>query len=525
MSNLIKSAKEYQNKQQWEKAIGLYEKYLLENKGDEEVYLLYAECHMQLRNIPRVKELLLEAKSLFPKNEEILSKITHTYFLLNENHNALINAQELVDMNNTNPRNYFLLGKAYSLTGETDKAKVNFEKGLEHQHHMPFNELLKKIQQGFSENPEEVHTEYVFIKGKNNYGSLLHTYRREKYFTKIFKKNKRSQREETFYKELSQKFPLLKKHIPNYIDSQVLDNILYLTMEMVEGVTPDLESEHMKDVIKASQKITAIPYKKIPKKYSPQLASFYLKNVPNPVVIFFTQIHQASYNEKLFSSLYKLLDQHNYPKSVIPVIQQLEQLILENRLYTFIHPEMHYSFIHGDFNRSNLKVDQKDQTIKVFDWDLFKTGPHFLDIARFLSSSFVPYDEVKKIYLNDEALGGKLSIIEKIFFLYALILLYLLTIREQRIDESLDIYMTPALHDLEAFVFEFIESEHYRTVQSLRKAIKKDKTKISQLENKVSKLESKVKKMKKQHKKIVGSKSWKMTAPIRKFTQILKRKR
>src|SRR5699024_5540360 len=123
----------------------------------------------------------------------------------------------------------------------------------------------------------------------------------------------------------------------------------------------------------------------------------------------------------MFSQLYKLLKQNNYPKTIRDIVQHLESLIMDNDLYEYIRPEKHYSLIHGDYNPRNSKLKKQDQSIKVFDWETFKIGPRFIDVARYLSGALIEYSDVKEIYLDDKELGGKLSLIEKIFFLYALI--------------------------------------------------------------------------------------------------------
>lgn len=524
MSELLKLAKAHQKKQEWKEAVHDFEQYIQENEGDcnDGVYVSCAKCHSRLGETDRAKAVLKKGERLHPKSERILGELYQLYYSLYDKEHALSYAQSLVDLNPEKAGHHFNLGKAYELVNQTEEAKNSYRTGLECKHGLTIKELMKIVQSGFAKNPESVTTEYVFIKGKNNYGSFLHNDQGKKYFTKISRKTKRSNREEVFYRELCEDYQILKEQVPAYIDSKVIDDVLYLTLEMIEGVPTD--SEHAKDVIESSRKISSIPYNDIVKNYPIPDSSFQFKNAPNPVVIFFTQIHQKSCNEKLFSSLYQLIHQNHYPSSVNGMIQQLESLIMDHELYTFINPEKHYAFIHGDFNRSNLKVDEKDQTVKAFDWDLFKTGPHFIDIARFLSSALTPYSEVKEVYLNNEETGGKLSLIEKIFFLYALILLYLLTLKEEGLGkQNLHTYISPAIHDLEASVAQFTKTECYETVQALTKKREEDKEKILRLERRVSKLGKKVRKLEKQHKRIINSKTWRITAPIRKLHRAFKK--
>src|SRR5690625_2791183 len=229
----------------------------------------------------------------------------------------------------------------------------------------------------------------------------------------------------------------------------------------------NVNKANIAEIIQTSKRISSIPYEQIVKKYPNPNYLFQLKNKPFFIVIFFTQIHRKKYNKLLFNLLYKLLKQNDYPESTENIIKRLETLIMNNSLYSFINPKEHYSINHGDFIMQNLILKQEDQSIKVFDWATFTTGPHFIDIARFISSSLVPYSEVKELYLDNEETGGDLSLIEKIFFLYSLILLYLLRLKKKATESKQEIYIKPALKDMEDLVSLFMETEYEQSLHSL----------------------------------------------------------
>src|SRR5699024_2949538 len=105
--------------------------------------------------------------------------------------------------------------------------------------------------------------------------------------------------------------------------------------------------------------------------------------------------------------------------AVNKVINRLESLIMDNYLYAFINPEQHYSLLHGDFIPQNIKMQKDSETPIVFDWATFTVGPRFIDIARYLTTTFTPYTKIKEDYLFNEHIDRKLSVIEQIFFLYA----------------------------------------------------------------------------------------------------------
>lgn len=522
MSDLLHVAKAHQKKREWKEAVHSFEKYIKESNGDfsVDVYVSYAKCTSQLGDINHAIEILQKGKAAHPESARILKELFHLFSSINEKDNAKTVAQSLVDLNPEKSSNYFLLGKAYAALNRTEEAKINYITGLEHKHGLAIEVLIEKIQDGFADTPEEVSSEYIFISGRSNYGSFIHNYKGKKYLTKISDNSIRGKREDTFYKALCEDFPVLKEHVPAYMDSIVIDNILYLTLEMIENVP--VISEHITDVLAASQKISSIPYEDLVTKYPNLNYSFQMKNKPNPMTVFFTQIHQRYYNERLIAQLYKLMKQNNYPDSARSVVQSLESFIVNNELYLFLKPELHYSLVHGDYNQSNSKIATEDQKVKVFDWETFKIGPHFMDIARYLSGAHIPYSDVKEIYLDNDCFDQKLSSIEKIFFLYALILLYMLTFREKKIGNKLDVYITPALNDLESLVDEFTKTDYYFNVKSLmNEKEKQDTSGIAKLDEKISSLHKGETKPEGHGGNVFYSKFERFTAPIRK---LLKRK-
>src|SRR5699024_3440426 len=228
-----------------------------------------------------------------------------------------------------------------------------------------------------------------------------------------------------------------------------------------------ISSEQLLDVINAIQKVSTIKSSDIVEKYPNPNYLFQMKNRAISIVIFFTQIHKRSYNEQLFKLLYKLLNQNNYSETVIQLVSKLESLIMDNKLYALINPEEHYSLLHGDLIKPNIKNDGKENDIKIFDWATFTTGPHFIDIARYLSDLLMPYSEVKDLYLNNQDTGGKLCVIEKILLNYSLTLIYIMRLKEKNVDKRLNDCILPCITDLE-FLIEDLDISYYKkAIQSL----------------------------------------------------------
>lgn len=527
LSKLLSLAQNYRKEREWEKAIECYEQYLQECKDMPpfSVYKNYAQSLIRKGDINRAKEILLKAKEVFPNNERVLIEIYKLYDFIGEWENAKIEVNELITLNPGKSEYYFLLGRIYSFLDSYKEAKNIYKKGIECRHNCSIEEVINRIQCGITNNPTEIKTEYVLSGGRNNYGAFIHNIGEKKFFTKITNFGTRdARREEAFYKDILMTYPALRKLVPQFVDSKVIDNVLYLTSEMIEE-TP-ISSEQLMDVINAMQRVSTIKSSKIVEKYPNPNYLFQMKNRAISIVIFFTQIHKRSYNEQLFKLLYKLLNQNNYPKSVMHIINRLEALIMDNKLYALINPEEHYSLLHGDMIKPNIKNDGKEKDIKIFDWATFTTGPHFIDIARYLSDLLIPYSEIKDLYLNNPDTGENLSIVEKIFFNYSLILLYIMRLKEKDVEKRLNDCILPCLTDLE-FLIENLDISYYKNaIQRLSLEKEEVESSNAQLEEQLLKLEKNFKEINKvnksmriRHENMINSKSWKLTKPLRKLIE------
>lgn len=527
--DILKLAKGYQNNKQWHKAISQYNIYI--NKTDlveDVIYVNYAKCLKFSGDTRQAKELLNYGLKEHPESEKLLVELFHLSDSMEEWEVAKKAAESLTNLNPKEARYYFLLGRAYSVLRNDAKARESYKTGLEFKHNLNIEAIFKKIRASFTKETEQVETEYITIDGFNNYGGLIHKIAEKKYFTKISLASKGAKREETFYRELCEKFPVLKEFTPEYIDSQIIDNIMYLTLEMIEEET--IETKNIREIITITNKIATINYEDLISEFPNPNYAFQLRNKPTAIAIFFTKIHKEQYNERLFNLLYKLIGQKGYPKITSEIIKQLESLVMDNKLYCFISPEKHYSLVHRDFTTRNVKFNKIDASIKVFDWAGFSIAPHFITIARYFSSSLTDYETVRSFYLEDNDINGGLSLIEKIFFLYSLILLYILRLKEKKVEKNLNKYITPAICDFKKLVEKFMEYEfkdgivqvlnekeeiEYKNIQRIKEL--KLKNKQEELTNK--KLKKKLSKLENEKANMINSKSWKLTKPLRKIME------
>src|SRR5699024_11279938 len=96
---------------------------------------------------------------------------------------------------------------------------------------MSFAKLMNEVTKSFASSADEFSSDYMYIKGKNNFGALFHTAGEKQYLTKIAKYNHNAKREEIFYKDVCTQFPQLPHIVPAFIHSKVMNRVLYLTNE------------------------------------------------------------------------------------------------------------------------------------------------------------------------------------------------------------------------------------------------------------------------------------------------------
>lgn len=517
-SNLLTLAKQYQKEHKWDKAIECYRQYMNNNVDNctDAVYTSYSKCLRVAGQMPRAKEMLMKGNELYPQSEKILNEFFALYDVLGDWNAARSIANSLIEVNPEKADYYFKLGRSYASLRETKKAEQVYETGLTYLHGLSFNSLIEKIQKGFTDHPGDVTSEYLFINGKNNFGAMIHQYGNKKYFTKITKYNRDAQRERNFYKDILSRFPVLQEIVPMYIDSQVIDQVLYLTIEMIDAIP---KTKYLDKVIDVSQHISTVKYQDLVEDFPNPDYLFQLKSRGVSICVFFTQIHKKYYNQKLVADLHMLTQQKGYSAKAAQIIHRLETLIMDNRLYAFIRPEKHYTLLHGDFITQNVKIKKDSGVPQVYDWAGVKIGPHFVDIARYLTASSVPYSDVKGIYLLNEKAGGKLSLIEKVFFLYAYILMRFVQPQNIQLDRNIAEFILPALEDMEAFISQFKRDEFGFIVQSLLEEKDAEKRKNYKMKQRISNLEKERKRLQVKLKNTLNSKSWKMTAPLRRFTE------
>jgi len=528
--NYLETLSEYNKHKRWKDAVHLCKPYKNQIQS-EDYYMLYSNALINLGHLIEAEKVLSDSKDYYPDSEKIRNKLLIMYDTAGSWKKAEDVAVELIQINPNNANYYFKLGRVYSYLNEINKAESIFKQGLEIQHHLSIDEILDNIKRAITSNTNEFHSEYRFIGGKTNLGAFVHTDKNNhKYVTKITEVNKGSEREALFYKSLCSNHQSLNTISPAYIDCQVMDKVMYLTIEWIDHLKGPI---HTIDIYKKYKHISSVKPQEL-KEFTPQLTYFAgFKPRINSIMIYFSNIEKKEVNEELFQKIHHVMKQKKYSDHVCNVIKDLEGLILNNYLYLFIDKNKHYSLLHGSLKPDNIKRKKEDTSIKIFDWAGVKIGPRFMDVVNYLVNIEEAFTNIKTDFLYNDENNNNLTSIEKIFFLYAYILCHFVRLHFKTVDKNKNVrnFMKPALKEIEILLQEFKENELEDAIAKVDMKfsdIRNNKNELirerNQLNREIRTLKKRFNTLQNKQNDMLLSRSWKITAPLRKLTQILTRK-
>jgi len=503
-NNLIILAKQYMKRKEWKKAIELFEEHKslgLQMQNDD--IFSFIECLLKAGLFDKAEKETLKILKNDKENEKALNQLILIYDYKSLWRKAYEVNKELLIIDSSNPNYHFSMGRVNSYLKYNEAAKKNYIEGLLSTHGMTYNKLIETMQKSCFPTIENINTHYVFLGGKNNLGAFIHNIDGFKYMTKISKHGNGSKKETTFYQEVVSQFPQIKEAIPQFINSFTINNINYLTIELVETSN---QKSTIDDVIKASQILSSVSYEEISNSFPNSNYDLNLKSRANYITPFFTQIHKKEYNKNLFEKLKKFCNQKSYQDDIKEIISYLETLIMNNKLYLYIDPARHYSLLHGDFQPSNTIYDNKNKKTKIIDWPTYKIGPKFIDITRYFQASFTSLDDIHSSYLDQ----NKLDLIEKIFFLYAFALFHFLALKKSNMYLTISNFILPALDEMRKYIKVFTGEEYLKSdnifnqiLLNINKVINNEhnieKKKRLKLQKENSSLKQEIKKIKATH--------------------------
>ncbi len=326
------------------------------------------------------------------------------------------------------------LARCYRHLKEPEQVNLNMQIYLELTHDLKMEDIFELLRKELTAGPEQVTSKYSHKQGEENYGFIEHTLRTDqgmnKYLTKITDANTvKTNKEIYFYRDVCERFPVLKQITPSPVNITNLKEkgLALLTLEKIEGTYPK-EKKHMPEIIKALNVLYSIKYEELPAVLGEYVSDSgfqlndFKKTSGERVKNIFAAIEQASTNANVFKWLYQNVENIDPSDLLLDLIRKLEKLIIGERFYEKIIPANNYSLLHGNFGKTNTLIDGHGKLF-IFDWDSYAIGPKGFDLAYYFWKQRWSFRKIDEVFLEQKEASDCLTDLDKLFFIYTLIVL------------------------------------------------------------------------------------------------------
>lgn len=307
---------------------------------------------------------------------------------------------------------------------------------------------------------------YEYMGGDQNLGCIAYEYsgngKVEEYITKIVFSDATSS-ERLFYLTFLKNFPGLQEITPRVKDYSECSKggLVLITVEKIVGQQPVISKKVILDIINANKIISGIKYKDIKHKISIQNYkdefTLFNSNYPlHPISALhsFIFIHNKSTNIKLFQLVFKHMNKKGYSSTSYMYIGRLKEVIFQWEMFNRIDIDRHYSLQHGDFFLYNMLHNQENNNLYLIDWGNLRIGPSWVDLAGFFGQLKVPFQIIHEEYLLKPSVSGNFDKIEKIFFIYTLIITWFIIFPRQEFEDNINLFLLPAIEAMEKMMMD-----------------------------------------------------------------------
>jgi len=382
---------------------------------------------------------------------------------------ATFHWQKVVELNNPKYKTadiYRKTGICYTALKKFDLSIINFKKYIELNTGLQLDKIISELEGDIEPKTGNLKSKYKYVGGRGNYGFIEHeTYEsnyNNKYLTKITsQKSINSQKESIFYSVICEQYPELKSITPHLVNIKTMKegNLKFLTLEKVKGKRPEVEQD-LKYIVDLQRIISSVKFKNMQHLASQFESKKYFclndLSIPAPkrLEATFANISKGSTNEAIFKWIYSEVYALG-EKNIIHLINKLKYLIYNAKMYEKLDSVQNFALQHGDFSKYNILIDKKTSNVNVIDWRSYFIGPVGFDIAYFFRKEMLTFDSIDKIFLSNPRYSDLLTLIEKIFFVYTLIILLFLNITGIKFNnEYYYSYLKQATDRLEILVTE-----------------------------------------------------------------------
>ena len=135
-------------------------------------------------------------------------------------------------------------------------------------------------------------------------------------------------------------------------------------------------------------------------------------------------------------------------------LNRLFNLVIKAKLYKKIDPNTHYCLCHNDFHRKNM-FKQNDNTVKVFDWNNYRSGLIGWDMAYYWGNFECSLIDIKNLYVKHQArtfINQNQSLIWELFFYLCLVYVWVARLHGVSANNYMDAYFRPAMQEIDEII-------------------------------------------------------------------------
>jgi len=359
---------------------------------------------------------------------------------------------------------YRELARCYVRLNEPAKVEGYMKAYLEFNLGSQLQDVIRNIQNKLYFQDWSGYSHYVYLGGRCNYGFIEHRAKeigpagnKANYLTKIARAGSTGARKEKiFYLTLREQFPHLKNISPLLVDftEKIEADISFLTLEKINGEISD-DKRYMDDIIEAHKIMSEINYDRI-KDYieyddlKPVFMLDDLRNFPGRRAKHtLASIYSRNINQKIINWLDNKVRAMEEFEELKAQIDKLKHLILEMKMYERLSLEENYCLTHGDFNKTNFLKNQEGKFF-VLDWGSYLVAPKGYDLAHYFRRKRLKWQNIERNFLARPEKSGHLTELEKIFFIYTLVVLWFMEdFSEKPLKESHVEFLIPAMAYME----------------------------------------------------------------------------
>ncbi len=141
-------------------------------------------------------------------------------------------------------------------------------------------------------------------------------------------------------------------------------------------------------------------------------------------------------------------------EELIRCLDEIGTLLLNNKLYKKIQPDVHYVFCHNDFHRKNMFKNETEQ-ITVFDWNNYRIGLYGWDLVYYWGNFETPYCEIQRKFIErqDCIFENKSEmIVWQLLFDFCLVYVWVDRLHGNSSEIYMKEYFLPAINDMKQMI-------------------------------------------------------------------------